>query len=674
MQALLNRLVPGVFVLIMIAGVAPISGGAGALLAQEPTQEDGEYGASYARLRYFDGESTLQRTLVGEIIVADIIVPLVAGDSLWTGNGRIEVELADGAILWLDEHTRLDLRSLSDYDNQYETRNLLALVEGSLRVQVPDPAEQESSFQIDTEGGSIYPVSAGSLRIDAEGGVTTVSSFRGVAELSGDRGSVLVRSGERSSVRVDRAPNDPRPFNTQRLDDFDQFCEERLEAYLRLGEEVPIEEIREEVPPAVYPYVGELSFYGGWQNVSTYGWVWRPRYSGSWGPYMYGYWANYPTGWVWISYDPWGWAPYHYGRWDYTVSLGWFWIPGARWSGAWVSFAVGSSYIGWCPLNYYNYPVHHDAYAFNTVNVRINDLNGRGWRFAPVGRFATRGGRGVVVNTNRVPRGTRFVVTGGLPHFNPKRVASHPDHARKFVDSVRAKPRPLKTERGPSGRHESFRTIERHSPRRIDRRDHAAGQTERRHPQAGIKRTPGDSRSNDNAYPRSGRTGAVTPPSNNRRVTPPRQAAPSRRVAPPRSGSAPKATRTGTNQRREIPDKRSTRARGESEKKVSPPARSRSSVIEQLVDGMRRQGVTSRTEGSTRSAPKTRVPATRRPSSTKAGPARSSVKSKAPSMKPKATPVKPKATSRRPGSSSEKSKSTPRKPKPSPKKPKDKDY
>ncbi|MFQ5876947.1 MAG: DUF6600 domain-containing protein, partial [Acidobacteriota bacterium] len=511
-----------------------------------------ESGSSYARVRYAEGEATIRKTLDGEIVEAGINVPLAPGDRAWTEGGRLEVELVDGVIVWLDEGTHLIFRSLSDFANEYQSTNLLALEEGSLRIELPHPVDDEESvFQIDTEGGSIYPVSSGSYRIDSERGVTTLSSFRGVAELSGDRGSVLVRSGERSSVRAGRTPSGPQPFNTQRLDDFDRFCGGRLDAYLRRGDGAPLDEVEADVPPAVRPYLGELAVYGVWRHAPTYGWVWLPTYSGSWGPYVHGYWSWYPSGWVWISYDPWGWAPYHYGRWDYTVNLGWFWIPGGAWSGAWVSFAVGPAYIGWCPLNYYNYPVFHDVHFVSAIDVRVTHLHRRGWRFAPVGRFGVRDGRHLV-KVGLVPRDAKFVVTGRLPRFDPKAVAARPEKARSFVERVRAARKPLKVMRGRSGRLVSFRALEPHSARAADRRvgAPAAGATHR--PAAGIDRggrrapgvRPGPRRGESGKEP----TTAARPKLRRHDGAAPRGAvrAPSRRPSSPRRTRPGPAARSGT--------------------------------------------------------------------------------------------------------------------------------
>src|SRR5712692_3748351 len=343
--------------------------------------DDQDLGSTFARVRYVDGGLTVQRAGEGEVTQALPNSPLVPGDGTWTDDGRAEIELADGSVLYLDQGTRIDLRNLADLNNRYEKTNLVALEQGSVRIETQEPGSTDQVFQVDTEGGSVYLLSGGIFRIDADGSVASVSSLRGVAELSGDAGSVLVRSGERSSVSRGGAPADPRPFNTLRLDDFDRFCDDRGRAYVRQEGQEPPASLEQDLPSEVHPYVRELSAYGDWRQVPDYGWVWRPAYSGSWGPYLYGDWVFSPTGWVWVSYDPWGWAPYHYGRWDLVVDVGWVWIPGRIWSGAWVSFAVGPSYIGWCPLDYYNRPLFAEVRAGNVVNVNVTRLDPRGWRF-----------------------------------------------------------------------------------------------------------------------------------------------------------------------------------------------------------------------------------------------------------------------------------------------------
>ncbi|NIV58293.1 MAG: hypothetical protein GWN48_23430, partial [Actinobacteria bacterium] len=70
------------------------------------------------------------------------------------------------------------------------------------------------------------------------------------------------------------------------------------------------------------------------------------------------------------------WAPYHYGRWTYYPTFGWSWIPGRTFGGAWVAWSWGRSYLGWCPLGYWNYPVYHGPVYYGHYATRS-------WTFVP---------------------------------------------------------------------------------------------------------------------------------------------------------------------------------------------------------------------------------------------------------------------------------------------------
>jgi len=446
---------------ILALGVFLAFGVGDAAARAEESSEDPEYGSTFGRVRYLEGSLTLQRTADSESTDATVNDPVVAGDRLLNGDGRAEIGLSDGSTVWLDVGTRLYVRNLADLDNRYESTNLFALEAGAIRVDAPDPENKNKTYRVDTEAGSVYLLSGGSFRIETDEGSTTLYSFRGVAELSGDDGSVLVRSGERSSVQPGRVPSEARRFNTARLDDFDRFCESRLEAYLRRDSDDPVDRIVQEVPQEVHPYISELSYYGSWRQVPDYGWVWRPVYSGSWGPYVNGYWSWCRTGWVWVSNDPWGWAPYHYGRWDLVVNVGWVWIPGRVWSGAWVSFAAGPSHIGWCPLNYYNRPVFQDITIVNVVKVNVTRLQPRGWRFVPVEQFTDRRSPRSAVRVDRLPRGTDLVITSRLPRFDPHEVGGRQDRGARFVETVRQTRAPLPVAVDRDNRPLPFRSAER---------------------------------------------------------------------------------------------------------------------------------------------------------------------------------------------------------------------
>ena len=113
------------------------------------------------------------------------------------------------------------------------------------------------------------------------------------------------------------------------------------------------------VGDSLYYDTSDLNNYGDWRTYGDYGNVWVPHMYAGWRPYNDGRWLYTNGSYFWASYEPWGWAPYHYGRWDWSLDFGWYWIPGYTFAPAWVSWYDYGDYIGWCPLNYHNYPVYY---------------------------------------------------------------------------------------------------------------------------------------------------------------------------------------------------------------------------------------------------------------------------------------------------------------------------
>jgi uncharacterized protein DUF6600/FecR-like protein len=403
---------------------------AGAALAHD--------GANYARIRHTQGVMTLERGEGGQAAEAALNRPIAPGDRLHSPVGRGEVQLADSSLIWVDHGSVLEFQSLADRDNRYERTNLVTLHRGRLRIETRDPADADAVFQVDSEAGSIYLLSAGSFRIEAEGGVTMLFSYSGVAEFSGDEGSVLVRSGQSSSVAVGGVPTAPRRFNTARRDPFDRYHDERLESYSDPGQVdgIPGDGL-DALPQQVAPFVAELSHYGTWHSLPVYGTVWRPQYAGTWSPYAIGSWDWYAAGWIWVSHEPWGWAPFRYGRWDYAGTIGWFWIPGAVWGGAWVDFAVGPGHIGWCPLNYWNRPVFLNASTTLAGTLDPGRWDARGWSFMPIEQFGRQAVSPPGLRGERLARGRPFLITRVLPRFDPATYSKHADGGSDLVEVVR---------------------------------------------------------------------------------------------------------------------------------------------------------------------------------------------------------------------------------------------
>jgi uncharacterized protein DUF6600/FecR-like protein len=383
-----------------------------------------------ARIRALEGDATLQRQQEQDVVEATVNSPLYPGDGIQTGDGRVEVEFPDGSVLWLDSHTGVEVVGIRNPGAESADNTVLRLQSGALEMDYRGAgASSNEDPRIDTPESSVYLMGRGRFRVESNREATTLVSLRGVAELAGDSGSVLVRSGQRSSVQRDAVPDSPVAVNTLRPDDFDQWCEERQAGYVSEDEGEDRQYVQG-VPTPVRHYVTELDNYGDWQWMASFGWVWRPTiYQVGWRPYYNGYWSWAPYGWTWVAYEPWGWAPYHYGRWCYIGSTGWVWIPGAVYAGAWVSWAVTPTYVGWCPLDFYNRPAYVSLHVTNVAAAPY----GGGWNFLPLNRFTDRGAARIMVRSDRVPNLQGAITTRTLPRFSPDQIRTRPDLGRQVV-------------------------------------------------------------------------------------------------------------------------------------------------------------------------------------------------------------------------------------------------
>jgi hypothetical protein len=178
------------------------------------------------------------------------------------------------------------------------------------------------------------------------------------------------------------------------------------------------------------PGLNDLDYYGDWQNLSGYGYAWRPRVDSSWAPYQQGYWmTDYPYGPTWVSSEPWGYAPYHYGRWT-NAGNQWYWIPEAvnttpMYSPALVAFVpfTQSNQIGWVPLGpgdpyaprYYN--ENWQPYYLSRTNVvqqRVINLDVPGAvTVVPVENFTQ------IIDPRRVTRADRQTLAQVRPVLDP---------------------------------------------------------------------------------------------------------------------------------------------------------------------------------------------------------------------------------------------------------------
>jgi hypothetical protein len=393
-----------------------------------------------ARLRGLSGDVQLQRAREQDRVAATLNLPVYPGDFLHSEDGRAEIQLPDGSLVWIDGWTGLEILSLYDPYAESGDGAFLSLREGTLEVEYRPLVEQDAGeFRIDTLEGSVLLLKPGRYRLDAREGTTTLTTYRGLAELAGDDGSVWVRSGQRTRAELARGPDRPWAVNTLRRDDFGAWCEDRLAAYVAEYDAGDSREYVEAIPRPARHYVTELDGYGDWVHIVEFGWVWRPTvYQIGWRPYYHGYWTWCPGGWTWVAYEPWGWYPYHYGRWHWVTTAGWVWIPGGVYSGAWVSWAVTPTYIGWAPLDFYNRPVYLRAHVTGGAVSRYGDA----WHFLPASRFGDRNISRSIVKAGRVPAIQGAVTTRSLPRFSPSEMRTRPEAGRRLLrEAERTAPR-----------------------------------------------------------------------------------------------------------------------------------------------------------------------------------------------------------------------------------------
>jgi hypothetical protein len=298
--------------------------------------------APAARFRYVDRTVTLQRASEDSSEEAQANVPFLPGDRMSTDdNGRAELQLPSGTLLRVDDRSSLEYLSEGG-------PAAFRLDGGGLYVH----AREGGALTIETPGGLISLGRRGVFRIDADSGETRLTVLEGSAVLDSGGRQVEVQAGERTYANSGEAPEDPQGFNRGDRDDFARWDGDRDSRVGYYGGDS-----QRYLPAEIASYGGDLDGHGSWYDDPEAGHVWRPNVGEDWSPYSDGRWEWTSYGWTWCPYESWGWAPFHYGRWGFGARLGWYWIPGPVWGPAWVSWAYGGDYVGWCPLGFHNRPV-----------------------------------------------------------------------------------------------------------------------------------------------------------------------------------------------------------------------------------------------------------------------------------------------------------------------------
>ena len=331
-------------------------------------------------------------------------MPVVSGDFLETRHqSYAELEFIDGSLMQLGDGTKAEFQAINEvYKN--ESLSVVKLFKGRVFLHVTDEwyGAENRIFRVDTASGSAYIEVPGIYFVEFEGSRMTLKVYRGFAELSGEQDSSAIQSGEYATIRNMYRPTRARPFNSFHGDRFERWAYERRPA----GESVS----SKYVDARISRYSRDLDDYGEWRYESDLdNYVWVPYVSTGWRPYWNGYWAPSSSNLTWISYDSFGWITHHYGRWGWNLGLGWYWIPGYRYSPGWVAWTTYNTYVGWCPLGYYDRPYY---YSYDRPNVTIINNHHNRWNYVSsttiIHRTRTYTQRNIAV------RGTRRITTRNI--------------------------------------------------------------------------------------------------------------------------------------------------------------------------------------------------------------------------------------------------------------------
>jgi hypothetical protein len=395
--------------------------------AQEPAL------SAPAHAAVVEGSAVLARE--GQVETLESGVPIVPGDRIRTDDGRVQILLGRESALSLESGTQIDL--LDDA--------LIRLTRGRV-LAVLASADEAARWRIDTLAASIEMDAPGQYLVTALGDFVALSVYHGLARVEISGSPMQVRAGERLTLSPGEPLASPRPFNAAADDALVLWAEKA--AYPEAADAAATSYL----PSELQVYSGTLGQYGTWGAHDTYGVVWYPRVHHGWRPYSHGYWRHVPRyGVTWIGRDRWSWPTHHFGRWGHAGSR-WFWKPGARWSGAWVTWATGPAYVGWSAVGIDGRPFV-DPF---TGRVDLYAAHGAydpwfGWTVVPSHAWLGRG-RFPAVRPHRLDRGTlsAFVRHSAPPRSRGAFAAPRPvGPTNRGVTPARPGPGPRP--RGPRG-------------------------------------------------------------------------------------------------------------------------------------------------------------------------------------------------------------------------------
>jgi len=308
--------------------------------------------ARVVKVKYSQGDAYVSRSFDSGREEAGVNIPIFEKDIAGTNDGRLDIYLGRSNFLRLDYDTEVEFQRVPELR---KTNLRIFVRRGGIYLDIHN-LDYAKDIELQTPDCGVFILNRGVYRINYNGARgTEIFVIEGLAEVAGENTSRNVVANQKIVMREGFIHERPFYFYTSDNDGFDLWNKERhdLVSYARSSSSRYLDSGYED-----YEY--ELSRSGRWRYSSTYRTnIWIPYNVGSsWRPYYNGRWVWTPSyGYYWYSYDPWNSFTYHYGRWHYDSFWGWHWLPGYRWSPAWVGWCYSDSYYGWTPLSRYNRPV-----------------------------------------------------------------------------------------------------------------------------------------------------------------------------------------------------------------------------------------------------------------------------------------------------------------------------
>ena len=293
-------------------------------------------GSNYGHVSLVQGPSQVIR-LDGQVHDAVVNLPLLAGDTISTDDGRVEIQFDNGTIVRLDRNSELKIITvLAPTLTSKWKMTSLELSHG--RSYSISQSYNDEMFQWLTPSAAIN-LNRGSTTLIGveENGDSLVFCDRGRAEVLFGKATGALRRETAKAGRGFRISNAGliEEWRQPEIDfwEWNRNVNHNFKA-LHFGvSNVPKPIYR--FPRAVINFAEKWStMYGEWIYHDLFGYVWKPYrdFFADRRPFFDAYYVRINQQLYMVPQQEWGWAPAHLGTWHWSGKSGWIWIPGNAFS------------------------------------------------------------------------------------------------------------------------------------------------------------------------------------------------------------------------------------------------------------------------------------------------------------------------------------------------------